>query len=66
MDECENEATKFIEGEIFFFELSSPCTASVDGDDYNCLGRSWKKKMIERFAMEEKPSKVPDPESTSA
>ena len=63
MDESENEAAKFIEGEVFFFELSSPCTAGVDGDDYNYLGGNWKKKMIERFAMEEKPSKVADPES---
>ena len=55
MDESENEAAKFIEGEIFYFEFSSPNSAAeeVDGDGFTSLGGSWKKKMIQRFEMEE-------------
>ena len=66
MDESENEAAKFIEGEIFYFEFSSPNSAAeeVDGDGFTSLGGSWKKKMIQRFEMEEECIfKVPDLES---
>ena len=63
MDESENEAAKFIEGEIFYFEFSSPNSAAeeVDGDGFISSGGSWKKKMIQRFELEEESIfKVPD------
>ena len=69
MDESENEAAKFIEGEIFYFEFSSPNSAAeeVDGDDpdgFISFGGGWKKKMIKRFEMEEESIfKVPDLET---
>ena len=61
-----DEAAKFIEGEIFFFDLSLPYAAEVDGNDSKCHGGSWKKEMIQRFEMEEEsifvvPRPVPAP-----
>ena len=64
MDESEDEAVKFIEGEIFYFDFPLPKIVEVDGEVTNCFGGYWKKKMIQRFVMEEEGiSKVPDLET---